>query len=160
MFGVTHVAIQFPIYEYLKLYGSKYTGTFKEHKITHCIHHSEKNQTYHTQANLLFASTMSKLIASACTYPHEILRTRLQTFKAEHNELYPKSSRISPVFLKSPLISDMVKDIWNREGLKGMYKGFLINLVRTVPASAVTLISYEFFMKFLTNHFDNQRELV
>eukprot|EP01017_Pseudomicrothorax_dubius_P007673 TRINITY_DN12411_c0_g1_i17.p1 TRINITY_DN12411_c0_g1~~TRINITY_DN12411_c0_g1_i17.p1 ORF type:complete len:232 (-),score=25.32 TRINITY_DN12411_c0_g1_i17:147-842(-) len=59
IFGVSHVMIYFPIYEYLKanVFLDKNTG---------------KTDSYH----ILMASITSKLIASTATYPHIVVRSR------------------------------------------------------------------------------------
>ena len=78
------------------------------------------------------------MIASAVTYPHEILRTRMQ-LKSD----IPDSSqrRLFP----------LIKATYAQEGLKGFYSGFTTNLVRTIPASAITLVSFEYFRNRLEN---------
>ena len=81
------------------------------------------------------------MIATAITYPHEIVRTNLQI----------KNSKVKTLM-------GVVKYVWNGYGqshLKGIYKlgnfykGFGANLVRTVPASMITLISFEYFKDYL-----------
>mmetsp|Transcript_23796 Transcript_23796/g.31018 ORF Transcript_23796/g.31018 Transcript_23796/m.31018 type:complete len:370 (+) Transcript_23796:64-1173(+) len=60
LMGLSHVAIQFPVYEYLK----------KEARIR-----SKNNEE--SAMDLLFASGMSKITASLITYPHEVVRSRM-----------------------------------------------------------------------------------
>lgn len=59
--GLVHVGIQFPMYEYLKMKRVR-NGTVKEPGVS----------------DILIASSLSKLTASAVAYPHEVLRSRLQ----------------------------------------------------------------------------------
>jgi solute carrier family 25 folate transporter 32 len=35
------------------------------------------------------------------------------------------------------------------EGVRGFYKGMAVNLVRTVPSSALTILTYELIMQHL-----------
>ncbi|QEU60911.1 Yia6/Yea6 [Kluyveromyces lactis] len=133
LFGLLHVAIHFPVYEKLK-------------KVLHCYPSGRPNQdTMNINGNsnpqttgstnfqlgrLIVASCGSKMIASTLTYPHEILRTRLQ--------------------LKSdmkPSIKSIIRTTYAKEGIRGFYSGFLTNMFRTVPASAITLVSFEYFRK-------------
>lgn len=60
LFGLSHVAVQFPIYEWLK-------------------RHFQGDNDEHTCSNveLLFASGASKMCASLLTYPHEVVRSRV-----------------------------------------------------------------------------------
>ncbi|RAK99668.1 uncharacterized protein BO80DRAFT_426348 [Aspergillus ibericus CBS 121593] len=65
--GVSHLAIQFPLYEALK---RKLTGSgLGEYD----------RKPSHTLLGVLAAGSMSKIISTASTYPHEVIRTRLQT---------------------------------------------------------------------------------
>ncbi|KAI4286457.1 MAG: hypothetical protein L6R35_004292, partial [Caloplaca aegaea] len=69
LFGLTHVAIQFPLYEVLK---EKFTG------IGIGMKESEEDRSHHFYG-LALAVFLSKVCASTATYPHEVVRTRLQT---------------------------------------------------------------------------------
>lgn len=75
------------------------------------------------------------MIASVITYPHEVVRTRLQLVadpKAEHPERKRRRGLVRTA-----------KRIWRDEGVVGFYRGVGVNLLRTVPASAVTILTYE-----------------
>ncbi|CAI8509487.1 unnamed protein product [Hanseniaspora opuntiae] len=124
LFGVVHVAIHFPLYEY-------------------CKNHIFKidNRSENNFQNLFLSSCISKMIATAITYPHEIVRTNLQIKDG-----------------KGKTLLGVVKYVYNGYGqshLQGIYKignfykGFGANLVRTVPASMITLISFEYFKNYL-----------
>ncbi|KAJ3145091.1 hypothetical protein HK101_002548 [Irineochytrium annulatum] len=68
LLGVSHSLVMFPLYEKLKLW----------------IQHEERKRSNNPLApisaqGILLASAASKCIASLATYPHEVLRTRLQT---------------------------------------------------------------------------------
>ncbi|ODV71973.1 mitochondrial carrier [Cyberlindnera jadinii NRRL Y-1542] len=115
LFGLFHVAIHFPVYEELK-------------KLFKC-----DQQVDHRLPRLIAASALSKMCASTLTYPHEILRTRMQIRTINRN--------------KHSLIMTIVK-IWRKEGFFGFYSGFTTNLARTVPASAVTLVSFEYISRY------------
>lgn len=108
LFGLVHVGIHFPVYEALKK--------------------ALKVNEDHTLFRLIVASLGSKMVASTITYPHEILRTRMQMRLLE-----PKT------------IVALIKHIAATEGIRGFYAGYLTNLARTLPASAVTLVSFEYF---------------
>ncbi|KAL7313523.1 hypothetical protein PS15m_007261 [Mucor circinelloides] len=114
LIGVSHVAIQFPLYERLKL----------------TLSTSQSETT-----SVLVASAVSKMIASTATYPHEVIRTRLQ------NQV------IQPFKYKGVLHA--IRVIMYEEGVHGFYKGITTNLLRTVPASAVTIFTYELIVKKL-----------
>ena len=137
--GISHVAVQFPLYERLKRIRflddmfDKSGQAFGRRGLTTTTATSGSHQPDGPGVpTLLVASTLSKLVASSATYPHEVIRTRLQ------NEATP------PVKYKTLLgtLRTMVRE----EGWRSLYRGMGTNLIRTVPASAVTLLSYETLM--------------
>ena len=66
LFGVSHVAVQFPLYEWFK--------SLLSHKDELGV------------GEILMCSSSAKMIASITTYPHEVLRTRLQMQPKNANE--------------------------------------------------------------------------
>ena len=92
------------------------------------------------------------MVASCVTYPHEVLRTRLQVHRTAHGKqrgaiptasFAEASSLIVEPIQKSPPkgLIDEAKYIFKNSGLKGFYRGLSINLVRTVPSNAVTMLT-------------------
>jgi solute carrier family 25 folate transporter 32 len=94
LLGISHVAIQFPLYEQLKLIA------LKDHEIP-------------SHSKILLASSLSKIMASSLTYPHEVLRTRLQTQTNEN--------------IKYKSLWQSVRLIHSHEGLYGFYKVLFFN---------------------------------
>ncbi|KAJ9072020.1 hypothetical protein DSO57_1031505 [Entomophthora muscae] len=113
LLGVSHVIIQFPLYERLKV-------DFAAYDI--------KKRELHKDAVLL-SSSISIMVASLCTYPHEVIRTRLQ-------------NQTTPPFKYSGL-TGTCRTILREETFLGFYKGFSTNLIRTIPCSALTILTYE-----------------
>ncbi|KAK3823527.1 MAG: mitochondrial carrier domain-containing protein [Benniella sp.] len=111
LMGITHVALQFPLYEKLRQW-------LKSRDTDHV-----------SSTNILIASSTSKMAASIATYPHEVIRTRLQ-----NQSTYPP---------KYKGIIHACKLIYQEEGIRAFYKGMPTNLLRTVPASALTILTYE-----------------
>ena len=75
------------------------------------------------------------MTASLATYPHEVVRTRLQTQR--RLLLQPGAPR-----KRSGIVRTTAK-ILHFEGWRGLYKGLSVNLIRTVPNSAVTMLTCE-----------------
>ncbi|KAJ1794752.1 hypothetical protein IW139_000147 [Coemansia sp. RSA 353] len=117
LLGVTHVAVQFPLYEHLKLW----MNVDADHQLE--------------SSRILLASAMSKMVASSVTYPHEVIRTRLQ-------------NQATPPF-KYTGILHAARLIYCEEGMRAFYRGLPTNLIRTVPASMMTLLTYECLIRFL-----------
>ncbi|KAK8850559.1 hypothetical protein IAR55_004477 [Kwoniella newhampshirensis] len=208
LMGVSHVAVQFPLYEKAKSWADQDSAD-----------HSSLSPS-----TILACSAFSKMFASLATYPHEVLRTRLQIRKtslpASPSYIPPAfaptssyaSPRPAPAGVIQPLYSPLVagsdppgsssavirpslttsinslenknynsSDIssastsrlkgWRRvfhapkeggiidtflsikrqDGWRGFYRGLSINLVRTVPNSAATMLTYELIMRRLSS---------
>jgi len=131
LLGLTHVAIQFPLYEHFKL------------KL------AEKNRTTPSQLSskeLIIASSVSKIIASIIAYPHEVVRSRLQN---QHRKMvHPDTKVINPE--KYDGLIDAIKKIISHEGIGGLYRGMGTNLLRVTPACAITFTSFELILRYLT----------
>jgi solute carrier family 25 folate transporter 32 len=159
LLGLTHVAVQFPAYEYLK---TKFTGQGMGMSV-------EGDTTSHWMG-VLSASVLSKIMASSATYPHEVIRTRLQTqqrsmpsssseyvaFRGglEGSENHGPSAIIAKTKAVIPRYKGIVttfKTILREEGWRAFYAGMGTNMMRAVPAATTTMLTYEFIMKHLTH---------
>ena len=93
-----------------------------------------------TASQILGCSATAKMTASIVTYPHEVVRTRFQTEKRPLNGNGghdPKTERRG--------IVRMTQHIVTHEGWRALYRGLSVNLVRTVPNSAVTMFTWVHF---------------
>lgn len=119
LFGVTHVCVQFPLYEQVKLYLRT-----RNNKEAHELSFME----------LVVASMISKVVASTVAFPHEVLRVRQQV---------SRSSGTSNLF-------SLAHSIYLENGIRGFYRGLTTNLLRVVPAAAITFVSFEYISRGLT----------
>ncbi|KAL6363251.1 hypothetical protein LRP88_02661 [Fusarium phalaenopsidis] len=131
LLGLSHVAVQFPTYEFLK---TKFTG--------HSMGESAEGEKANV-VGILSASILSKIVASSATYPHEVIRTRLQTQRrplaGEEFAQLPKYQGVIHTF----------QTILREEGWRAFYAGLGTNMMRAVPAATVTLLTYETVMSEL-----------
>ena len=67
MIGIAHVAIQFPLYEALKMHAA-------------ALRKCEQDQL--TATDLVGLSSLAKMVASTATYPHEVIRSQMHVSKA------------------------------------------------------------------------------
>lgn len=128
LLGIAHVAVQFPLYEQLKTW-----ARWREHREDL------------SARSILMCSSASKMVASITTYPHEVVRTRLQTLRISKELIQngAESSRPPTGIIRT------TKNIVMQEGWRALYRGLSVNLVRTVPNSAITMLTYETIMKYL-----------
>jgi solute carrier family 25 (mitochondrial folate transporter), member 32 len=79
------------------------------------------------------------MTASVATYPHEVIRTRLQTLRLPVAEDLSSDGMIKHTPRGGVIYT--TKRLIRKEGWTGLYKGLSINLFRTVPNSAVTMLT-------------------
>jgi solute carrier family 25 folate transporter 32 len=175
LLGLTHVAVQFPAYEFLK---TKFTGQGMGASPT------ESDPKSHW-FGILSASILSKIMASSATYPHEVIRTRLQTQRrpvASHglgldpvNEIPGLNQPLGPAssaaenLAKQRLEQEQnqqkyrgivrtFRTILKEEGWRAFYAGMGTNMMRAVPAATVTMLTYEYVMRELNGARKHGRE--
>jgi solute carrier family 25 folate transporter 32 len=134
--GLTHVAIQFPVYE-----ASKQWLTERRQR-QHGKVQAEGENPRLSAVDLILASSFSKAIASTLTYPHEVVRSRMHM-----RGLGPFDG-----------IGLVAREIYKEEGIRGFYSGWPVNLVRTVPAAAITFTSFELIARSLRDVGARQRQ--
>ncbi|PSK34470.1 hypothetical protein B9Z65_8796 [Elsinoe australis] len=158
LLGLTHVAIQFPLYEYFKM---KFTG--EEMGST-----SQSGATGSQTVGILAATFLSKVCATSATYPHEVLRTRLQTQQRMHPSQSPDGltptgkdpqgrsapgTSSSDGMVNRPRYRGIVKTfriILAEEGWRAFYNGMGTNMFRAVPAAMTTMLTYETLKRVIT----------
>lgn len=159
LLGLTHVAIQFPLYEVFK---HKFTGIGAGGTET------DEDRNHHFYG-LSLAVFLSKVCASTATYPHEVVRTRLQTQQrsGSHSEasfrggigegignskgnVRPPGGASSDGMINGLRYRGTVqtcKTIMLEEGWRGFYAGLGTNLIRAVPSAMTTILTFEYLKK-------------
>ncbi|GAX77843.1 hypothetical protein CEUSTIGMA_g5285.t1 [Chlamydomonas eustigma] len=119
LLGVVHVAIQFPLYERCKM--------------MMLLAKSNERLEELNALDLVVASSFSKTIATAITYPQEVVTCQMQV--------------AGTASLSSSI--EAVKKVWVEDGIRGFYRGYLTNFCRTTPATALTFTSFELLSRAL-----------
>lgn len=153
LLGLTHVAVHIPTYEFLRM---KFTG--KAMGAAGVEGQDKKDHWF----GILSASILSKIIASSATYPHEVIRTRLQTQRrpTPGHEYMEGLGGVAqgvgngssqPRGPKYRGIVSTFRTMLREEGWRAFYAGMGTNMMRAVPAATVTMLTYESVMGHL-NH--------
>ncbi|KAI9739041.1 MAG: hypothetical protein M1834_007253 [Cirrosporium novae-zelandiae] len=87
----------------------------------------------------LIAGAVSGAVAQSFTYPFDVLRRRFQI------------NTMNGMGYQYKGIWDAVKCIITQEGLRGMYKGLVPNLLKVAPSMASSWLSFEVTRDFLVN---------
>jgi hypothetical protein len=85
-----------------------------------------------TVIDLLLASGLSKMSASLLTYPHEVIRSRMMDIRTSTGVSFWQTCRT----------------IVKTEGFAGFYAGLPISLVRVIPNTCVTFLTYELVLRW------------
>eukprot|EP00039_Didymoeca_costata_P012258 m.175624 g.175624 ORF g.175624 m.175624 type:complete len:326 (+) comp15432_c1_seq9:302-1279(+) len=122
LLGLGHSGVQFPVYEKLK-------ALALERRKAH-----EPNAQL-TFIDLVAASSSSKVVASLCTYPHEVIRSRMQF-------------QVTEVGDKMPGLLETTRTIIKESGFRGLYAGLRMNMLRVVPSCVSTFLVFEYLTKW------------
>ncbi|KAK4152128.1 mitochondrial carrier domain-containing protein [Chaetomidium leptoderma] len=87
----------------------------------------------------LIAGAVSGAVAQTCTYPFDVLRRRFQI------------NTMSGMGYQYKSLPDAVRVIVTQEGVKGLYKGIVPNLLKVAPSMASSWLSFELCRDFLVS---------
>lgn len=85
-----------------------------------------------TAGALVVASGLSKMIASLLTYPHEVIRSRMMDNRKQ----------------RSVSLVDTCASIYKTSGWVGFYAGLPVSLIRVIPNTCITFVTYELFLQY------------
>lgn len=128
--GCTEGALQFLLYEQLKK------------RLLACRNQRRRSKGMAAVDELspwaLFLSAgCSKMVASVCTYPHEVARTRMR-------------EQAKAGLFKYKGMWQTIRLIAKEEGRPGLYGGMGVHLMKVVPNSALMFLTYEVVRKYLS----------
>jgi solute carrier family 25 protein 33/36 len=98
----------------------------------------ERARLAYGDGSAFWTSAASKLVAAVATYPHEVLRTRMR-----EGTFAPSGPGAAPAPPRYTGLRQSVALILREEGLRGLYGGMTVHLLRTVPNAAVLVLVVE-----------------
>lgn len=116
-YGITETMVHFVIYEAIKakIYGLSPRSIAPD-----------EERTVKDMLRFMVAGATSKAIATCIAYPHEVARTRLREEGSKYRSFW------QTLFL-----------VFREDGLPGVYRGLVTQLVRQIPNTAVMMTTYE-----------------
>ncbi|PYH79611.1 mitochondrial carrier [Aspergillus uvarum CBS 121591] len=98
-----------------------------------------EGETAPSSVRKLLAGAVSGAVAQTCTYPFDVLRRRFQI------------NTMSGMGYKYTSVVDAVKVIMAEEGIRGLFKGIVPNLLKVAPSMASSWLSFELTRDFLVS---------
>lgn len=136
-FGIAEGTLQWLLYEQLKHGVHDYRGRSTSAKDI---------ATAWPWMDYLMTAGLSKLMASALTYPHEVLRTRLRQVITVPDGSNPAVTVTRPRYAG---MMDVWRTVMREEGGLAFYGGMKAHLLRTVPNTAIMFACYGLFVFIL-----------
>lgn len=148
LLGTSHGAIQFAMYESLRNACLRKQQQQQQFGAAHgeagggrgsSSGSSNGDQKLSNEANIVI-STVSKTTAALATFPHQVVRNRLQNQR--DTTLYGRG------------ITGVVRRMWQEGGIRPFYRGIVPSVLRTLPATWVTFLVVENVRYYLPRWLD------
>lgn len=133
--GCTEAAIQWMMYEQAKIMADARAEQRRKDGVANADHLQN--------AEYFVAAAASKALAILAAYPHEVVRTRLR-------------ERAQMGIFKYDSFVQALQLITKEEGIRGLYGGMGLHLMRSVPNAAVMFVAYEILQKVLAESYVDQ----
>lgn len=138
----SHGGVQFVVYEALK----KYFDYTRAERVKDGEEFSVLERLKKSAGHLAMGA-VSKIVASTTTYPLQLIKARVQQ-RSEFVEL-SSDEEVRVVKRHYEGVVQTIQKLYQKEGIKGFFKGSVPNAVRVAPSAALTFVVYEFTMDLL-----------
>ncbi|GMH32952.1 hypothetical protein BSKO_00786 [Bryopsis sp. KO-2023] len=128
---IPYSAIQFAAYDSLNAVADRAMGS---------------NEANRNGVQTFTCGLVAGIASKLATHPLDVAKKRFQIAGLKRNSIYGKQIDMKGVRSLLGLLTKICRE----EGVAGLWKGCLPNIVKAGPAAAVTFVSYEFFLGYLT----------
>lgn len=145
--GIAESSIQFVLYEKMKSLMIAQKLELQKLQIVDNLTSIPQSSSSSSSSHITLSSSeymglaaTAKLVAAICTYPHEVLRTRMREQRGSVPGVTPKYTGLLQA----------LKLIFKEEGAAGLYGGMTTHLIRVVPNAAIMFWTYEIVVRYLS----------
>jgi len=149
---VSNPSVQFASYEWMKNALLKFKfqahhhvrdlthiGDIMDDKTTNVVSESVSGSQL-SSLEYLYLGAIAKMIATLVTYPIQVAQTRLRAARSEKSPKYTSTRQV-------------LLDIYEKEGVAGLYKGMEAKMLQTCLTSAFMFASYEAICRIILRFF-------
>lgn len=108
---------------------------FVAYDVTKETWNASSTSSHNPYSGPLVAGAVAATVAWIVGYPADLIKTRIQAASS--------SSASAAMDVCNPTVLEVAQDIVKRSGVSGLYKGFGLKLVRSIPASMIGFSVYE-----------------
>lgn len=106
----------------------------------------DQSQTVPNLNQIFLAGSASGIVTSFVTTPMELVKIRLQTQGIDGLSQIAVRSQTET---KTPGPMQLLKEIWKLEGIRGLYRGLGVTLIRETPSYGAYFVAYEVLCRML-----------
>jgi solute carrier family 25 (mitochondrial carnitine/acylcarnitine transporter), member 20/29 len=134
-------ATYFASYDYLKDIANDYIA--EKMDVTHKLNRTNKNEHSHTWLASAFAGGCAGCFTWALVYPVDVIKTRIQT------------TPLTTPFRELSMLR-VGKEIVQQHGVKYLFRGLGVTLIRAFPVNGTIFPIYEFTLKSVCHQLDGR----
>ena len=130
-YGISETMIHFVIYEEIK-------SKIHEHRMVKKPDDDPDQRGLMDFIEYMGAGAVSKTCATCVAYPHEVARTRLRQEGSQYRSFWQTLSLV-----------------FHEDGVRGIYRGLTVQLIRQIPNTAVMMSTYEAVLYLCSVYLEN-----
>lgn len=119
---------------------------------------SKQHLMHHSQLEILIANMVSGFVAgglaAGATTPFDVVKTRMQiaspSQQQQHQALGGGGGNGSSGSSRGIRVFNILRDVYSKEGVEGMFAGLKPRAARAAPACAIVISVYELLKSYLT----------